>query len=54
MYEEIIKYAKQKGFKKLTLNTYKNKFPSMYTFCLKNGFEEYRTEKEKSFFIKSV
>lgn len=53
MYKAILNSAKQNGFKKLTLNTYKNKFPNMYAYCLKNGFEEYKTEKGKSFFIKS-
>lgn len=52
MHEEITKYAKRKGYNKLTLNTYKKKFPRMYAFALSNGYKEYRTEWEKSFFIK--
>jgi GNAT superfamily N-acetyltransferase len=54
IYESIIKFARKKSFKHLTLNTYKNKFPNMYKFCLKNGFEEYKTEGEKSFFVKEI
>jgi ribosomal protein S18 acetylase RimI-like enzyme len=54
MYEAIIKFANQKDFKQLTLNTYKNKFPNMYAFCVTNGFKEHKTEKGKSFFIKSI
>lgn len=38
MYKAIVKSAKQNGFNELTLNTYKNKFPNMYAFCLENGF----------------
>ena len=52
MYGEIMKYALENRFNNITLNTYKNKFPGMYAFCLKNGFKEYKTEKGKSFFIK--
>jgi ribosomal protein S18 acetylase RimI-like enzyme len=54
MYETIIKFAKQKGFNQLTINTYKDRFPNMYIFCLKHGFEEFNSEKGKSFFIKNI
>lgn len=54
MYENILNFAKEKGFKNLTLNTYKNKFPDMYSFCLNHGFVVYKTEEEKSFFIKDI
>ena len=54
MHSEIEKFAKEKNFKHLTLNTYKAKFPLMYAFVLNNGYVEYKTEEEKSFFIKEI
>jgi len=54
MSDEIEKFAKEKDFKHLTLNTYKTKFPDMYAFVLDNGYEEYKTEGEKLFFIKAI
>jgi len=54
MYGEIEKFAKERRFDQLTLNTYKVKFPGMYRFVLDNGFTEYKTEGEKSFFIKKL
>ena len=54
MYEAIQKFALEKKFKQLTLNTYKNKFPNMYSFCLERGFREYKAEVGKSYFIKDV
>lgn len=54
MYEEIEMFAEKKKFNQLTLNTYKVNFPSMYNFVLYNGFVEYKTEGEKSFFVKKL
>lgn len=54
MYESIIIFAKQKNYNQLTINTYRDRFPNMYKFCLENGFREFETEKGKSFFIKSI
>ncbi len=54
MYEEIKKFATKENFETLTLNTYKSRFPGMYNFVLKNGFTEYKTEGEKSFFMKRL
>ncbi len=58
MYDEIVKFSIEKDFLKLTLNTYKNKYPKMFDFAIKEGFEEYRTEFDelsqdtKSMFVK--
>lgn len=54
MHDEIKKFAKERKFKRLTLNTYKAKFPGMYAFVLGNGYVEYKTEGEKSFFTKAI
>ncbi len=54
MYEEIEKFANKKKFDQLTLNTYKDKFPSMYNFVLNNGYTVYKTEEDKSFCIKEI
>lgn len=58
MYEKIEMYAKDKNFQKLTLNTYKDKFPIMYQFATKHEFTCHKTEMkddlEKSFFEKSL
>lgn len=54
MYGEIEKFAKEKGFNHLTLNTYKAKFLEMYNFVLSNGYVEHKTEGEKSFFYKVI
>lgn len=43
MYEKIVKYSIEKGYSRLTLNTYKNKFPGMYSFASKEGFVVYKT-----------
>lgn len=58
-YKKIINYALDKGFKKITLNTYKDKFPNMYAFVNKKGFRLLREETtlggySKSFFIKEI
>lgn len=44
IYNEILKYVVDNNFSKITLNTYKEKFPGMYNFCKKEGFIEYATE----------
>lgn len=38
MYEMILDFAKKKGIKRLTLNTYPARFPNMYKFVQKNNF----------------
>jgi ribosomal protein S18 acetylase RimI-like enzyme len=60
MYEEIIEYAKKHNFQKISLNTYKEKFPKMYNFCKNEGFVENKTERDslsgytKSMFSKKL
>ncbi|MDO8503343.1 MAG: GNAT family N-acetyltransferase [bacterium] len=54
IHEELQKFAKEKGYQHLTLNTYKSRFPGMYGFALDNGYVEYKTEGEKSFFTKTI
>jgi len=54
IYETIHQYATKNGFSQLTLNTFKSKFSSMYSFCLKQGFVEYKIEDGKSFFTKHI
>lgn len=56
-YKIIVEYSLEKNFKKLTLNTYKDKFPNMYTFVNKEGFRLLKEEETpsgciKSFFVK--
>ena len=41
MYGSILDYAIKSGCDQLTLNTYKSKFSSMYSFCQKHGFVEW-------------
>ena len=54
MYKKTEEYAISKGYKTISLNTYKDDFPSMYNFCKNNGFVEVLTEKdEKSGKMKS-
>ena len=58
MYKEIVNYANSQHFQTLSLNTYKEKFPGMYSFCKNENFDEYLTEidslssKTKSLFRK--
>jgi ribosomal protein S18 acetylase RimI-like enzyme len=60
MYEETLRFAVNNGYKSISLNTYKDKFPGMYNFCIKNGFEEISTEFDelssqmKSSFLKKL
>lgn len=54
MYAGIIKYAKQKHFNEISLNTYKDKFPKMYEFCINHGFTEIGFNEGKSSFVKKV
>lgn len=55
-YNKIEEYAKIKKYRRLTLNTYKDKYSTMYAFATKHGFSCYKTEitdkLEKSFFEK--
>ena len=58
MYKKIEEYAKDNDLKRLTLNTYKDKFPVMYKFATTHGFKCYKTEIkdnfEKSYFEKNL
>lgn len=54
LYSELIKYAKESNYEKITINTYKEKFPQMYNFLIKNYFNEYRKKEGKSFFEKKI
>ena len=60
MYKEIIKFAKDSGYRQVSLNTYKEKFPPMYKFCKKEKFIEKSIEVDpfsgyvKSMFIKQI
>ncbi len=60
IYDEIVKFALMNKFESISLNTYKEKFLGMYTFVIKNGFDEYKTEFDemqgttKSMFKKMV
>jgi len=55
LYNEILDWAKQKNYKYVSLNTYKQKFPNMFTFAIKNNFvldsEEVVDNTVKSRFI---
>ena len=60
MYEITIQVATEKKFTTVSLNTYKDKFPGMYNFCLTHGFAEYKTEFDemsgstKSMFLRKI
>ncbi len=58
MYKKIEKYTIDKDFQRLTLNTYKDKFPVMFEFANMHGFLCYKTEikddYEKSYFEKNL
>lgn len=60
MHHEIEFFAKSSNFKRLTLNTYKEKFPNMYSFVSKHGYNEVKTEFDemqnttKSYFEKTL
>jgi len=54
MHEIIQKFGRENNYNHLTINTYKDKFPGMYKFVLNNGYTEYKTEGDKSFFIKEL
>lgn len=47
MYRQITTYAKDNGFVRITLNTFKSLFPEMYSFAQKEGFSCYETEMEE-------
>lgn len=46
MYRRIVEHAESGGYKRITLNTYKDLFPSMYSFVQKEGFSCYEIEME--------
>ncbi len=60
MHHEIELFAKSGHFKKLSLNTYKDKFPNMYSFVSKYGYKKVKTEFDemqnttKSYFEKTI
>ena len=59
IYNMIVNYAVQEGYKKLNLNTFKVKFPNMYKFVKKEGFNLMKEETKddgytKSYFIKDI
>lgn len=59
IYQRILDYAIEKGYKYLTLNTYENKFPNMYKFAKREEFiltkKEITTNGDiKSCFIKEL
>ena len=53
MFEEVVKFARNQQCKTLSLNTYKEKFPSMYSFCINEQFVEYATENDSTGSLKS-
>lgn len=44
MYNEVVKFAIENEYESISLNNYKEKFLGMYTFCVKEGFVEYKIE----------
>jgi len=60
IYEAIMRFAKENNYKKVTINTFKEKFPGMYNFLINNEFVEYKTEIDqlsgntKSLFEKNI
>lgn len=60
IYEAIMRFAKENNYKKITINTFKEKFPGMYNFLINNEFIEYKTEVDqlsgntKSLFEKNI
>lgn len=44
MMEELAVFAKQHGFKKITLETIEKKFPAIYKLVINRGFMEYEKE----------
>lgn len=58
LYQKVEEYAKNNGHMRLTLGTYKDKYPSMYSFATRHGFVCYKTEMqdgfEKSYFEKQL
>lgn len=47
-------WVKARGFQRLTVNTYAEKFPGMYAFLLGSGYRVIATEGRKSFFQKDL
>lgn len=60
MHDQILKFAKEKEFKRLTLNTYKERFPNMYNFVITHGYKLVSEEFDelqkctKSYFEKNI
>ncbi len=58
MIQCIEKIAVERNYHRITLNTYRDRFPYMYAFAEKNGFIEYHSEMHngviKSFFEKKI
>jgi GNAT superfamily N-acetyltransferase len=63
LYRQTYDYAKDKGYKKLSFTTRQKRFPNMYLFAKKEGFNEYKTEMvddpqlgniEKAYFEKNL
>lgn len=59
---KLTKILREKGFKIITINTWPEKFPAMYAYLTKHGYEKYREEEKewegkrtlKSFFRKNL
>ena len=59
---KLIKILKEKNYKALTINTWPEKFPEMYAYLTKYGYEEYKKQEKtwenkktlKVFFRKKV
>ena len=52
--ERAFQHAKNEEYKKVTINTIKEKFPAMYSFITNYGFEEFKKEENKSLFRKKL
>jgi ribosomal protein S18 acetylase RimI-like enzyme len=49
MYDEVVTYAKGKGYKYILLNTFPKKFPMMFSFLQKMNAEIYKEEQVNGF-----
>jgi GNAT superfamily N-acetyltransferase len=47
-------WARSHGYPRLTVNTYREKFPAMYTFLTHSGYTERKEHEGKSFFEKKL
>jgi len=52
LYNDVVEFAKNKQYKRITINTYKKTFPNMYEFLVKEHFNEAKVENGKSYFEK--